>query len=217
MRHDVRMKRWEDSSPRRAGRAITASLPGKPAFSLGLIGLTIWVFLSLCGCSGTGRTVILQPPEANVRYSSVLVLEEDSGTFVPAQVSRDFRTALMTYLYDRGPFVHGPELRIVYRITGVHPAGREKPSGGKEEPGTGSVTAEVAFVNFAGKEIASIHAQGESGNSGPVDKAVKECAWQVASYAKRNFWEVGKGSGGERVTREEKHRSMWKPANGGAQ
>jgi hypothetical protein len=159
----------------------------------------------------------LQPPEANVRYSSVLVLEEDSGTFAPGQVSRDFRMALMTYLYDRGPFVHGPELRIVYRITGFHPAGQEKPSEGKEEPGTGSVTAEVTFVNFAGKEIASIHAQGESGDSGPADKAVKECAWQVASYAKRNFWEVGKGSGGERVTREERHKSMWKPANGGAQ
>jgi len=125
MRQDVRRKRREEGSPRHAGRAITASLPGKPAFSLGLIGLTIWVFLSLCGCSGTGRTVILHPPEANVRYSSVLVLEEDSGTFVPAQVSRDFRMALMTYLYDRGPFVHGPELRIVYRITGFPPAGRK--------------------------------------------------------------------------------------------
>jgi len=217
MRRIVEPDRWRTRAPIPAGRAMAENWHGIPGFPLGMAGLIIWVFLSLCGCSGTGRTVILQPPEANVRYSSVLVLEEDSGTFVPGQVSRDFRMALMTYLYDRGPFVHGPELRIVYRITGFPPAVREKPAGGKDEPGTGSVTAEVAFINFAGKEIASIHAQGESGDSGPVDQAVKECAWQVASYAKRNFWEVGKGSGGERVTREEKHRSMWKPANGGAQ
>ena len=135
MRQDVRRKRREEGSPRHAGRAITASLPGKPAFSLGLVGLTIWVFLLLCGCSGTGRTVILHPPEANVRYSSVLVLEEDSGTFVPAQVSRDFRMALMTYLYDRGPFVHGPELRIVYRITGFLPRGVKILPGGRKNPG----------------------------------------------------------------------------------
>ena len=217
MRHDARVNRRGDGSPRRAGWAITSSLHGNPAFSLGMVGVTIGFFLLMCGCSGTGRTVILQPPEANVRFSSVLVLEEDSGTFAPGEVSRDFRMALMTYLYDRGPFVHGPELRIVYRITGVHPAGQETPSGGKEKPGKGSVTAEVTFVNFAGKEIASIHAHGESGDQGSVAEAVKECAWQVASYAKRNFWEAGKGSGGERVTREEKHKSMWKPASGDAQ
>src|SRR4030065_1068032 len=91
MRQDVRRKRREEGSPRHAGRAITASLPGEPAFSLGLVGLAIWGFLFLCGCSGTGRTVILHPPEANVRYSSVLVLEEEFGMLVPGRISRDCR------------------------------------------------------------------------------------------------------------------------------
>ena len=187
MRHDVRRKRWEDGSPRRAGRAITASLPGNPAFSLGLVGMTIWFFLLMCGCSGTGRTVILRPSESNVRYSSVLVTEDGSNRFVPPEVSRDFRMAIETYLYNGGPFVHGPEMRIVCRITGYPSAGEVVSSEGKEAIGTGSVTAEGKFYNFVEQEIKSIRAEGDARDAGHINRAIKECTRQVASFTKQNF------------------------------
>ena len=187
MRHEPRIKRWGDVSQRSAGWAIPASLPGNPAISLGLVGLTIWFFLLMCGCSGTGRTVILRPSESNVRYSSVLVTEDGSNRFVLHEVSRDFRMAMETYLYNRGPFVHGPELRIVYRITGYPFSGKVVSSEGKEMIGTGSVTAEVKFYNFVGQEIASIRAEGDARDAGHTNRAIRECARQVASFTKQHF------------------------------
>ena len=53
-----------------------------------------------------------------------------------------------TYLYNRGPFVHGPEMRIVYRITGYPSSGEVVSSEGKKTIGIGSVTVEVKFYNF---------------------------------------------------------------------
>jgi hypothetical protein len=183
MRHDVRRKRWIAGSV----RAIASGLPGNPAFSLGLIMLTIWFFLLFCGCSGEGRTVILRPSEPNVRYSSVLVTQDGSDPFVPPEVSRYFRTTLETYLYDRNSFVHGPGLRIVYRITAYPSAGEMVSSEGKKESGMGPVTAEVTFYNFVEKEIASVRAEGDIRDVDRIDKAVKECARQVALYVNRNF------------------------------
>jgi hypothetical protein len=146
-----------------------------------------------------------------------MVREDGSDPLVPAEVSRDFRMALTKYLYDRGPFVHGPELHIVYQITGVPSTGEGVSSVGVETIGTGSVTAEVKFYNFVEREIASIQVEGDARDASRIDRAVRECAWQVASYAKRNFWEAGKGSGGERIPGGRKYKNVWKPANGGAQ
>ena len=168
-------------------RTITSGLSANPAFSPGLIGLTICFFLLLYGCAENGRTVILRPSETNASFSSVLVTEDGSDPLVSSEVSRDFRNALSTYLYDRGPFVHGPELRIVYRIT-EYPSAKEGGSAeGKEDPVTGTVKAEVTFYNFVEKEIAWIQSEGDVGDSGRIDSAVRECARQVALYAKRNF------------------------------
>lgn len=187
MRHDVGMRRGEDGFPRRAVRAMPMGLPGNPAFSLGLIGFTIWFLLLFCGCSAKGRTVILRPSESNASYSSVLVTEDGSDPLVPPEVSRDFRMALSTYLYERGPFFRGPELRIVYRITGYPSAGEEDSAGGEKDPGPVAVTAEVTFYNFVEKEIASIRAEVDAEDRGRIDGAVRECARQVALYTKQNF------------------------------
>jgi hypothetical protein len=183
MKHDVRRDRWLTGSE----RTIISRLPGNPAFSLGLIGLMICYFLLLYGCSEYGRTVILRPSETNASYSSVLVIEDGSDPLVPLEVSRDFRNALSTYLIDRGPFVHGPELRIVYRIT-EYPSEKEGDStDGKKAPVSRAVTVDVTFYNFVEKEIAWIQAEGYTGESGRIDRAVRECARQVALYAKRNL------------------------------
>jgi hypothetical protein len=184
---------------------------------MGMVGLTIWVLLSLCGCSGTGRIEILRPSEANVRYSSAIVAEDGSHVSVPGEVKKDFRLALTRNLFERGPFGHGPGLRIVYAITDYHLAEKGSSPDGKKASGTESITAEVRFINFVDKEIGSIRANWESGESGSVDKAVMECAKHVASYTKQNFWDVGKRSKEDRLTKEEKQKSMWKPANGSAQ
>ena len=177
------MKRRIAGSP----QWVASGLSGNPAFSLGLIVLMIWFFLFFCGCSGKGRTVILRPSESNVRYSSVLVTQDGSDPFVPPEVSRHFRTTLETYLYDRSSFVRGPGLRIVYRITAYPSAGEMVSSEGKQEPGMGPVTAEVTFYNFVEKEIASVRAEGDIRDADRIDKAVKECARQVALYVSRNF------------------------------
>lgn len=187
MRHDGSAGRGGGGSFRHAGRAAAMGLPGNPAFSLGLIGLTIWFLLLSCGCSANGRTVILRPSESDARYSSVLVKEDGSDPLVPPGVSRDFRMALSKHLYDRGAFVHGPQLRIVYRITGYPAAPVESSAEGKEDPGPGAITVEVRFYNFVEKEIASIRAEGDAGDTGRIDGAVRECARQVALYAKQNF------------------------------
>jgi hypothetical protein len=49
------------------------------------------------------------------------------------------------------------------------------------------VTVDVTFYNFVEKEIAWIQAEGYTGESGRIDRAVRECARQVALYAKRNL------------------------------
>ena len=206
-------KSRETRAPMPAGRAITANWHTNPWFHRGMAGLTIWVLLSLCGCSGTERTEILRPSEANVRYSSAMVAEEGSHVSVPGEVTKDFRLALSRYLYERGSFGHGPELRIVYAITDYHLTEKGISPDGKKVAATESITAEVRFINFVEKEIGSIRTHWESGESGSVDKAVKECARQVASYTKRNFWDVGKKSEEDRLTKEEKQKSMWKPVN----
>lgn len=200
-------------APMPAGRAITAGWHTHPWVHLGMAGLTIWVLLSLCGCAGTGRVEILRPSEATARYSSAIVAEEGSHASVPGEVIEDFRLALTRYLIERGPFGHGPELRIVYAITDYRPAGQGISADGKEASDTASITAEVRFGNFVEKEIGSIRVHWASGESGSVDKAVKECARQVASYTKQNFWHVGKRSKEDRLTKEEYRKSMWEPIN----
>lgn len=183
MRNDVSMKRWIAGS----SRPIASGLSGNPAFSLGLIVLTIWFILSFCGCSGTGRTEILRPSKSNARYSSVLVTHDGSDPIAPPEVSRYFHTTLETYLYDRSSFVRGPGLRIVYRISEYPSQGEMISSEGKKESGMGSVTAEVTFYNFVEKEIASVRAEGDIRNADRIDRAVKECARQVALYVNQNF------------------------------
>lgn len=203
-------------APMPDGRAITANRHTNPWFPLGMVGMTIWVLLLLCGCSGTGRIEIVRPSEANVRYSSAMLEEEGSHESVPSEVRKDFRLALTRNLFNRGPFGHGPGLRIVYAITDYHLTEKGISPDGKKTSGTESITAEVRFINFVDKEIGSIRTHWESGKSGSVDKAVKECAKHVASYTKQNFWDVGKRSKEDRLTKGEKQKSMWKPANGSA-
>jgi hypothetical protein len=207
----------ETRAPMPAGRAITANWHTHPWFHRGMAGLTIWVLLSLSGCSGAGRTEILRPSEGNVRYSSAIISEEGSHVSVPAEVKKDFRLAFSRYLFDRGPFVHGPDLRIVYAITDYRLTEKGISSDGKNTPGAESITAEVRFINFVEKDIGSIRSHWDSGKSGSVDKAVKECARQVASYTEQHFWDVGKRFEKDRLTREEKQKSRWKSANEDAQ
>lgn len=183
MKHEMRMERGETGLDRK----ITSGLSWNPAFSLGLVGLMIWSFLLLYGCSENGRTVILRPSETSASYSSVLLIEDGSDLLVPSEAKRDFRNALSTYLYDRGPFIHGPGLRIVYRIT-EYPSAKERGSAeGKEDPVMGTVKVEVTFYNFVEKEVAWIQAEGDIGDKGRIDRAVRECARQVALYAKQNL------------------------------
>ena len=177
------MKRRIAGSP----QWVASGLSGNPAFSLGLIVLTIWFILLFCGCSGPGRTEILRPSESNARYSSVLVTHDGSDPIAPPEVSRYFQTTLETYLYDRSPFVRGPGLRIVYRISKYPSAGEMVSSEGKKESGMGSVTVKVMFYNFVEKEIASVRAEGDIRNADRIDRAVKECARQVALYVNQNF------------------------------
>jgi hypothetical protein len=144
-------------------------------------------------------------------------MEEGSHGSVPGEVIKDFRLALTRNLIERGPFGHGPGMRIVYAITDYRPAEEGISPDGKEVSVTESITAEVRFINFVDKEIGSIRTHWESKDSGSVDKAVKKCAKHVASYTKQNFWDVGKRSKEDRLTKEEKKKSRWKPVNGSAQ
>lgn len=166
-----------------------------PNLRLGAASLIFWVALTWCGCSGTGtgRVDVLQPYKGIGRYTSALVTEEGSLESVPGEVREGFRLALGTYLFEKYPFNRGPELRIVYAITGYHRAMGEGGTEGKDGSARGSITAEVRFLNFVGKEIGSIRSTWDTGESGTLDKAVGECARQVASYAKRKFWDVGIG------------------------
>ena len=171
----------------------------------------------MCGCSGTGRIEILRPSEGMGRYASAMVTEEGSPGSVPDGVREDFRSALTRDLFDRGPFSQGPELRIVYAITGYHSAEEGGGPEGEKRAETGSITAEARFFNFMEKEIGSIRASWDTGDWGTLDGAVEECARQVASYARRQFWDVGEGPDEGRPTKEETRKDRWKPADGAAQ
>lgn len=190
---------------------------GNPGVRAGAAGLSIWVLLSLCGCTGSGRVQTLRPSEGMGRYSSAMVMEEGSLGSVPDRVREDFRSALTRDLFDRGPFSQGAELRIVYAITGYHPAEEGTGPEGNKKAGTGSITAEARFFNFLEKEIGSIRVSWDTGKWGTLDEAVEECARQVAYYARRQFWDVGEGPVEDRPTKEETQKSRWKPADGGPQ
>ena len=153
--------------------------------------MIVCAVLAWSGCSGTGRVDVLRPSDTTGWYSSALVTEEGSLETVPGEVRRDFRSALTRYLYDQGPFRRGPDLRVVYAITGYHHAvvgGDDRR--GKEVPPRGSVTVDVRFLNFVEKEIGSIRATWDTGENDTLDEAVEGCARQVASYARRTFRDV---------------------------
>ncbi len=164
-----------------------------PNLRLGAACLFFWAALAWCGCSGTGRVDVLRPSDTPGWYSSALVTEEGTLETVPGEIRRDFRSALTRYLYDKGPFRRGPDLRVVYAITGYHHAvaGGGDPKG-KEAPARGSVTVDVRFLNFVEKEIGSIRATWDTGEHDTLDEAVEGCARQVASYARRTFWGAGR-------------------------
>lgn len=188
--------------------------PGKSGFRSGVSALSVWVLLSMGGCSGSGRVEVLRPSGEGVRYSSAMVTEEGSLESVPEGIRRDFRATLDRYIYDRGPFSQGPELRIVYAITGYRPPKEEIGPEGNRERISGFVTATVRFFNFLEKEVGSIRASWDTGERGTLDEAVERCARQVASYAKKKFWNVGEGPVEDRPTKEDKQKSRWKPVDG---
>jgi len=143
-----------------------------------------------------------------------MVMEEGTLGSVPDGVRREFRSTLARYLYERGPFRQGPELRILYAITGYHPPEERIGPDGEKIAVAGYLTADVWFFNFVEKKIGSIRSHWESGKSGSMDKAVAKCARQVASYAKRTFWYVGGGPEEDRLTKEEQQDGRWKAVNG---
>lgn len=101
-----------------------------------------------------------------------------------------FKAALEQELFEKGGFVRGDGLKIMYRFIQFNPGSQFSRWfwGGIGSAGKGTMTVEARFLEFDGKELAKIHAEGEITSGafgGSFNLAIQKAAKEIAEYAKK--------------------------------
>jgi len=161
-----------------------------------LLALIFGVALTSVGCT-SGRTMVMNVPTEQMKAVSLDLVEEQATVSVPSEVRNMFRDKLerMLFVGEQGsppPFTKGTGLSINYRFIQFTAGSQFKRwlAGGIGGYGEGVMTVEARFINSTGEEITKIQSEGKIGAGifgGAIDGAVKECAEEVAQYAKQNF------------------------------
>ena len=147
--------------------------------------------LMLAGC-GVGRAMVIKPPDAKLKVSSVQVTEWRSPVEVPSKVTSEFANKLNQYLFKEEGFQKGPELTIMYRFIQYDPGNQFTRwfFGGLGNAGEGSLTVEAKYVDATDNELATINVEGRIGSGvfgGALSNAVDKAAEKLAEYTKTNF------------------------------
>jgi hypothetical protein len=159
--------------------------------TLGLCCLVLICGMSLGAC-GVGRAMIVKPPEAKVRVSTVQVSEGNSPVAVPDEVKAALVSKLDQYLYGEDGFQKGSELQISYRFILFEPGNQFTRWfwGGIGNAGEGSLMIETKYLDPNSKELATVNVEGRIGSGffgGAFSEAVDKAAEKIAEYTKTNF------------------------------
>jgi hypothetical protein len=145
--------------------------------------------LFLAGC-GAGKTTVVSLEDTYAKFTRAEIFEETSTVTVPEHVKVQFRGALEKELFEKGGFVRGDGLKIMYRFIQFNPGSQFSRWfwGGIGSAGKGTMTVEARFLEFNGKELAKIQAEGEIASGafgGAFNLAIQKAAKEIAEYAKR--------------------------------
>jgi hypothetical protein len=159
--------------------------------NIAIIGILI-IFactLFLTGC-GAGKTTVVSLTDTYAKFTRAEIFEEKSTVHVPEQVKTQFKGALEKELFEKGGFVRGDGLKIMYRFVQFNPGSQFSRWfwGGIGSAGKGSMTVEARFLKFDGTELAKINAEGEISSGafgGSFNLAIQKAAKEIAEYAKR--------------------------------
>lgn len=149
--------------------------------------------LTLTGCAGTGRTMVLSvPSERHIANSYTLVPGRSTVPFNPefqAQFEADVHAGLAAI-----NMTQGKDLIIDYRFLQFDEGNRvvRYLAGGFGNAGEGDMTIEVTFRDKNKKELNKIHVGGKITAGffgGSFNHAVEQAAQQVIKYVTINFKE----------------------------
>ena len=161
----------------------------KKDIPISFILVLLLCMLFLAGC-GAGKTTVVSLEDTYAKFTRAEIFEEKSTVNVPEQVKTKFRGALEKELFEKGGFVRGDGLKIMYRFIQFNPGSQFSRWfwGGIGSAGKGTMTVEARFLKFDGKELAKINAEGEIASGafgGAFNLAIQKAAKEIAEYAKR--------------------------------
>lgn len=153
-----------------------------------ILVLFTWI-LSLAGC-GAGKTTVVSLEDTYAKFTRAEIFEEKSTVNVPEHVKAQFKGALEKELFEKGGFIRGDGLKIMCRFIQFNPGSQFSRWfwGGIGSAGKGTMTVEARFLEFNGKELAKIQAEGEISSGafgGAFNLAIQKAAKEIAEYAKR--------------------------------
>ena len=156
-----------------------------------LATLGLCILLAACG---TGRTIVMEPPQKKA-FSAVTLARADDTVAVPEEYRTRFVAKLREQLYGTkdkpGPFAEGPGLTIRIKVVQFS-AGNQFERwfwGGIGNAGEGSLQVLAEFYEGQTK-LANIQTEGRIGSGffgGSMSEAVDKAAEEIAEYAIANF------------------------------
>lgn len=148
----------------------------------------------LLAACGTGRTIVMEPPQRKV-FSAVTLLRANDTVPVPEEYRVRFVNKIRELLYGSkekpGPFAEGGGLTIRIKVV-QFTAGNQFERwfwGGIGNAGEGSINVLAEFMDGDTK-LAQTQTEGRIGSGffgGSMGEAVDKAAEEIAKYAVANF------------------------------
>jgi hypothetical protein len=149
----------------------------------------------LVSACGTGRTMVMEPPEAKQAFTAVTLERAADTVTVPDEFRTRFLKDIRARLYGEdgkaGPFAEGPGLVIRIKVVQFDEGNQFERWfwGGIGNAGEGSLQVLAEFYDGE-KKLAQIQTEGRIGSGffgGSMNEAVDKAAEEIADYAIANF------------------------------
>jgi hypothetical protein len=149
----------------------------------------------LVSACGTGRTMVMEPPEAKQAFTAVTLERAADTVTVPDEFRTRFLKDIRARLYGEdgkaGPFAEGPGLVIRIKVVQFDEGNQFERWfwGGIGNAGEGSLQVLAEFYDGE-KKLAQIQTEGRIGSGffgGSMNEAVDKAAEEIAEYAIANF------------------------------
>jgi hypothetical protein len=153
--------------------------------------LMILTLLFFVGC-GAGKTLVIKPPEAKIKVSSVNFSEGASTVNLPEKFKEIFKQKLTHLLFEESHFQKGSDINIEYRFLQYDPGNQFSRWfwGGIGNAGEGTLTVEAKFFNTDGKELSVIHSEGKISSGffgGTFELALEKAAKEIVEHIEQNY------------------------------